>query len=204
MIKYIDKDRTYISDEVSFGEDIIIYPNVTIEGISIIGDNTIIYPGCYIKNSIIGSNCEIYDSHIIDSSIGDFCNIGPYSSIHSRVKIGNHNRIGSFVELKNTTTSDNTKIPHLSYVGDAEIGSGVNIGAGVITANFDGINKNKTIIHDRVFVGCNSNLIAPIEINEDSLIGAGSTITKEVPKNSLAIARAKQVNKKDYYKKKKD
>lgn len=201
MTKYIDKNNTYISEEVTFGENVIIYPNVTIEGISIIGNNTKIYPGTFIRNSIVGSDCEIYNSHIVDSSIGDSTTVGPYANIHGKVKIGKHNRIGSFVELKNTVTADSTKIPHLSYIGDAEIGGGVNIGAGVITANYDGVNKNKTVICDNVFVGCNTNLIAPVEIKENSFIAAGSTITKDVPKDSLAIARAKQVNKTDYYKK---
>ncbi len=203
MVKYIDRNNTYISEEVNIGSDVIIYPNVTIEGISIIGDNTVIYPGCFIKNSIIGANCEIYNSQIIDSSIGDMSLIGPFAHIHSKVKIGNKNKIGSFVELKNISTGNNTKIPHLSYIGDAEIGNNVNIGAGVITANFDGINKNKTVIHDDSFIGCNVNLVAPIEIGENVLVAAGSTITKNVPANSLSIAREKQVNKKNYYRKNK-
>ncbi len=203
MVKYIDKNNTYISEEVSIGIGVVIYPNVTIEGISIIGDNTIIYPGCFIKNSIIGSSCEIYNSHIIDSSIGDFTLVGPYANIHNKVKIGNKNKVGSFVEIKNTTTGNNTKIPHLSYIGDAVIGDGVNIGAGAITANFDGLNKNKTVIRDNSFIGCNVNLVAPVEIGENTLVAAGSTITKNVPANSLSIAREKQVNKKNYYKKNK-
>ena len=203
MVKFIDKNNTYISEEVSTGIGVVIYPNVTIEGISIIGDNTIIYPGCFIKNSIIGSNCEIYNSHIIDSSIGDFTIVGPYANVHNKVKIGNNNKVGSFVELKNTITGNNTKIPHLSYIGDAVIGTEVNIGAGAITANYDGLNKNKTVIKDSSFIGCNVNLVAPVEIGENALVAAGSTITKNVPANSLSIAREKQVNKKNYYKKNK-
>lgn len=203
MVKYIDKNNTYISEEVRIGTDVIIYPNVVIEGLSLIGDNTVIYPGCFIKSSIIGANCEIYNSQIVDSSIGDSTLVGPYANIHNKVKIGNNNKIGSCVELKNTVTGNNTKIPHLSYIGDAEIGSNVNIGAGAITANFDGLNKNKTVISDNSFIGCNVNLIAPLEIGENTLIAAGSTITKSVPANSLSIAREKQVNKKNYYKKNK-
>jgi len=203
VVKYIDKDNTYISEEVSIGTGVVIYPNVIIEGLSIIGDNTIIYPGCFIKSSIIGANCEIYNSQIMDSSVGDFTFIGPYANIHNKVKIGNNNKIGSCVELKNTITGNHTKIPHLSYIGDAEIGNGVNIGAGAITANFDGLNKNRTVIHDDSFIGCNVNLIAPLEIGGNTLIAAGSTITKNVPANSLSIAREKQVNKKNYYRKNK-
>lgn len=203
MTKYIDKSNTYISEDVTFGENIILYPNVIIEGVSIIGNNTIIYPGCFIKNSIIGDYCTIYNSQIIDSSIGDCSVIGPYSYIHDKVKVGKNNRIGSFVELKNTSTGNSTKIPHLSYIGDAQLGTNINIGAGTITANFDGISKNRTVINDNSFIGCNSNLIAPVEIGNNSLIAAGSTITKNVPDNSLSIARAKQVNKRNYYKKNK-
>ena len=203
MTKFIDKNNTYISEDVTFGEEVIIYPNVIIEGVSIIGNNTIIYPGCFIKNCIIGDNCIIYNSQIIDASIGDYTVVGPYANIHDKVKIGKNNRIGSFVELKNLNTGNNTKIPHLSYIGDAELGRNINIGAGAITANFDGISKNKTIINDNSFIGCNSNLIAPVEIGCNSLIAAGSTIIKNVPENSLSIARAKQVNKRNYYKKNK-
>lgn len=200
MIRYIDKNNTYIDSEVTIGDNTTIYPNVIIEGKSIIGENVIIHMGTYIKDSIIGDNTIIYNSQIKNSIIGKDNIIGPYAHIRENNNTGNNVKIGSFVELKNSIVKDNSKIPHLSYIGDAEIGENVNIGCGVITANYDGKNKHKTIIKDKAFIGCNVNLIAPVTIEENSLVAAGSTITDDVPANALAIARSRQTNKANYNK----
>src|SRR5699024_6809529 len=127
--------------------------------------------------------------------------IGPYAHIRPESDIGNHVRIGNFVEIKKSNISDEAKIPHLSYIGDATIGERVNIGSGTITVNYDGKNKHETIIGDDSFVGCNSNLVAPVTIEPGAYIAAGSTITKDVPHDTLAIGRAKQENKQNYVKK---
>lgn len=156
--------------------------------------------GTYIKDSIIGDNTVIYNSQIKNSSIGENNIIGPYAHIRENNKTGNNVKIGSFVELKNSIVNNNSKIPHLSYIGDSEIGEHVNIGCGVVTANYDGKNKHKTIIKDNAFIGCNVNLIAPVTIEENALVAAGSTITDDVPANALAIARSRQTNKEDYNK----
>lgn len=202
-MKIIDKKNTYIDKSVKIGKNTVIYPNVIIEGNTIIGSDCIIYPGCYIKNSNIANNNIIYTSYIIESFIGSNNTIGPYANIRANNKIKDNNKIGAFVELKNNTINNNTKIPHLSYIGDSEIGSGVNIGCGVITANYDGVNKNKTIIEDKAFIGCNVNLVAPVKIGENSLIAAGSTITEDVEDHALAIARNRQTIKPHYNKSKK-
>lgn len=202
MTKYINKDLSIVSDQVSFGENVIIYPNVYIEGVCIIGDNVTIYPGVYIKDSIIGNDCTIRETQLIDSCIGDNCLIGPYTNIHSNTKIGSNNKIGSFVEIKKSTIGDNNKILHHAYIGDAIMESNINIGAGVITANYNGKIKNNTIIHSNSFIGCNTNLISPIEIGENCFIAAGSTITKKLKKNTFAISRSKQINKRRKHRKK--
>lgn len=200
MIKYIDKNTVYIDDTAIIEDGVIIYPNVIIEGNSKIKKNSIIHMNSYIKNSIIEESTIVYSSHIVDSKIGPFNKIGPYSNIRENTVTSSNVKIGSFTETKNSIIDENTKIPHLSYVGDSIVGKNVNIGCGVITANYDGRQKNKTIIKDDVFIGCNSNLIAPITLEKKSKVAAGSTIYENVPANSLAIARERQVNKENYHK----
>lgn len=195
MVKYIDKNNTYIDSSVEIAEGTTIYPNVMIEGESKIGKNCIIHMGCYIKDSIIGDNTVIYSSHIEYSNIGNDCNIGPFAHIRNNNIIGNEVKIGSFVEIKNNKIGNKSRVPHLSYVGDAFIGENVNVSCGVITANFDGKKKHQTIIEDNAFIGCNTNLVAPLKIEKNSIIGAGSTITEDVPCNTMAIARAQTVIK---------
>lgn len=199
-MKLIDKNTTYIEKSVKIGENTIIYPNVTIEGKTIIGDNCIIHNGSYIKDSIIGDNNTIYSSYIMGSKLGNNNQIGPFANIRPNNDIKDNIKIGSFVELKNSIINSGTKIPHLSYVGDSEVGSNVNIGCGVITANYDGKNKYKTVIEDNVFIGCNSNLVAPLTLHKHSFVAAGSTVTDNVNENALCIARARQVNKDNYNK----
>ncbi len=195
MSMLMDPKTTYIDDTVILGENCTIYPNVMIKGNSVIGKNTVIYMGSYIEDSIIGENNIIYTSYIMNSAIGDDNVIGPYAHIRAGNHIANKNKIGSFVELKNSDIKNNVKIPHLSYVGDTSVGNHVNIGAGVKVANYDGKEKYRTVIHDKVFVGCNSVLVAPVTLSKESYIAAGSIITENVPEHSLAIARERQINK---------
>lgn len=184
-----------IDDEVIMGENVLIRPNTIISGKCIIGDNVILGPNSEIINSEVGDNSKIHHSLVIDSKIGCNVTIGPFAHLRNNACIENEVRIGNYVEVKNSKIMPNTKISHLSYIGDSEIGKNVNIGAGVITANYDGKNKNKTLIGDNSFIGSNSTLIAPLKIENNSLIAAGSTINKDVPADSLAIARTYQINK---------
>lgn len=200
MIKFIDKGSCYIDSNVKIGEGSIIYPNVVIEGNSVIGDNCIIGPGCFIKDSNIGANSKIYCSHIFDSVIESNVNVGPYAFIHDGVSVSSYCKVGSFVEVKNSSIDSCSKVSHLSYIGDSTIGNNVNVGAGVVTANFDGVNKNKTVIKDGAFIGSNSTLIAPVSVGSNSVVGASSCITDDVTDDSLSIARSRQVNKDSYYK----
>ena len=199
MVKYIDKNNCYIDDSVKIGDGSVVYPNVVIEGNCVIGSNCVIGPGCFIKNSNIGDNTCVYCSHIFNSVILNNVSVGPYSYIREGVSVSPHCRVGSFVEIKNSSIDSCSKVPHLSYIGDTSIGSNVNIGAGVVTANFDGVLKNKTVIEDNCFIGSNSCLIAPLNIGKNSVVGASSCITDDVPSSSLSIARCRQINKVDYF-----
>jgi bifunctional UDP-N-acetylglucosamine pyrophosphorylase/glucosamine-1-phosphate N-acetyltransferase len=193
-VTLIDPNSTYIGADVSIGQDTIIYPGNYIEGNAVIGEECILYPNSRISNSTIGNGVEIQSSVIIDSTIGNETTVGPFAYIRPESKIGSKVRIGDFVEIKKSTIDDNTKVSHLTYIGDAEVGKNCNFGCGTVVVNYDGKNKHKTIIGDNSFIGCNTNLVSPVEVKNNTYIAAGSTITKEVPEGNLAIARAKQTN----------
>jgi bifunctional UDP-N-acetylglucosamine pyrophosphorylase/glucosamine-1-phosphate N-acetyltransferase len=197
-VTLIDPQQTYIGPDVEIGQDTIIYPGTIISGPSRIGDSCIIGPQSELNQVNVGHHTEIKHSVVAESGIGDETTVGPFAYIRPGTKIGNQCRIGDFVELKNAQVSHGAKIPHLSYVGDALIGAGANIGCGAITVNYDGINKHKTIVEDGSFIGCNVNLVAPVTIGKDSFVAAGSTITDSVPKESFAIARQRQITKENY------
>lgn len=202
MINIIDKNNTYIADSVKIGDNCTIYPNVVIEGDTIIGNNTIIYMGSYIKDSDIGDDNMIYTSYILNSKLGNNNQIGPYAYIREGNIIGNNNRLGSFVEFKENTIGNGNKIPHLSYVGNATVKDNVHMGCGSITVNKKVNSKTgereNTILLDNSFIGCNVNLLAPVTIGKNAVVAAGSTITNDVPDNSLAIARERQTIKENY------
>lgn len=197
-VTIIDPSHTYIGSDVKIGQDTIIHPGVIIKGHTVIEEDVEIGSGTEITNCIIGQSTVIKKSVLIDSEIGCNVEVGPYAYIRPETKLESHVKIGHFVEVKKSTIDENSKIPHLSYIGDTEIGKNVNVGCGTITVNFDGKEKHKTTIADDVFIGCNSNLVAPVDIGEGSYIAAGSTITKNVPEDSLSIARARQENKEGY------
>ncbi|MBI4656163.1 MAG: bifunctional UDP-N-acetylglucosamine diphosphorylase/glucosamine-1-phosphate N-acetyltransferase GlmU [Elusimicrobia bacterium] len=192
-VTILDPDNTYIDETVKIGRDTVIYPGVHIRGGTIIGKNCKIGPAGLIDDCKISDNVEIkFACCIYSSRIRENSAIGPFSSVRPGSDIGPGAKIGNFSEVKKSRIGKKSKVPHLSYIGDTEMGSGVNIGAGTITCNYDGVNKYKTIIKNRVFVGSNTNLIAPVKIGEKAYIAAGSTITRNVPPHVLAIARAKQ------------
>ena len=174
-----------------------------IKGKTIIGSNCIIDMNSNIEDSIIKDDVTIKNSTIIDSHIDEFTTIGPYAYLRPKSNIGKNVKIGDFVEVKNAKIGNNSKASHLTYIGDAEVGEDVNIGCGVVFVNYDGKNKFKSIVKDKAFIGSNSNLVAPVTIEEGGYIATGSTITNDVPKYSLAIARERQIVKKDWVKNKK-
>lgn len=201
-VTIIDPDSTYIDSEAKIGMDTIIYPNTIIEGRSVIGEDCIIGPNSRIVSSHLGNDVEFINSVILESTVDNEAKVGPFAYIRPESRIGRKVKIGDFVEIKKAIIGDKTKIPHLSYVGDAEIGKNVNMGCGSIVVNYDGKKKHKTFVGDNAFVGCNSNLVSPVVVGNNSYVAAGSTITDEVPENSLAIARNRQVNKEDWINKK--
>ena len=193
-VTIIDPNNTYIGVDVKIGQDTIIYPGNVIEGDTVIGESCVIYPNSRVNNSIIEEGVEIQSSVILDSKIGKNTTVGPFAYIRPESNIGNSVRIGDFVEIKKSTIGDNTKVSHLTYIGDAEVGTSCNFGCGTVVVNYDGKKKHKTKIGNNVFIGCNTNLVAPVEVKDNSYTAAGSTITKEVPEGSLAVARARQKN----------
>nr|WP_312578681.1 bifunctional UDP-N-acetylglucosamine diphosphorylase/glucosamine-1-phosphate N-acetyltransferase GlmU [Sedimentibacter sp.] len=195
-VTLIDPDNTYIEDGVIIGSDTIIYPGVILEDNTSIGSHCIIGPNSRIINSDIKDNVNVESSKVIESYIDDNTTVGPFAYLRPGTKLGKNVKIGDFVEVKKSVIGDNSKSSHLSYIGDAEVGKNVNIGCGVVFVNYDGKNKNKTIVGDGAFIGSNSNLVAPVTINDCGYVACGSTITKNVETDDLAIARARQVNKK--------
>ena len=200
-VTLVDPTNTYIAPNAVIGRDTTIYPNVTIKSNTVIGEDCQIKPNSYLENVQIGNGVKVLSSTISDSKIGDYTSVGPYSHIRNNCELGKHVRVGNFVELKNTTYGDGSKTAHLSYLGDTEVGSNTNIGCGTITVNYDGKNKYKTKIGSDAFIGCNSNLIAPLEIGDGAVVAAGTTVTEDAPDDTLVIARVKQENKMGYAKK---
>lgn len=200
-VTIIDTDSTYIDTHVTIGRDVTIYPGVHLRGTTTIGNLATIGPNTEIEDSQIDDGSRVRQSVVIKSAIGQATQVGPFAYIRPGSVIGNNVKIGDFVEIKNASIGNESKVSHLSYIGDAEVGQSVNIGCGTVTVNYDGKHKYKTIIEDNSFIGCNSNLVAPVTVAENSYIAAGSTITNDVPNNSLAIARSRQVNKLNYIKK---
>ena len=199
-VTIVNPDNTYIGPDVKIGMDTTIYPGAIIEGNTTIGQKCIIGQGCRLMDMKIGDGVEIWDSTCLKSEIGDNSSIGPYAYLRPGSVIGKKCKIGDFVEVKNATMGDGSKASHLSYIGDATIGQGVNIGCGTITVNYDGKTKTRTVVEDDAFIGCNSNLIAPVAVGKGAYIAAGSTITDDVPSDTLAIARERQTNKEGWVK----
>lgn len=197
-VSFINPANTYIGVDVKIGQDTVIQPGVMLEGNTVIGEDCYIGANSHIIDSQVGNRTTIDASVVEESVIGDDVKVGPYAHIRPATNVGNHAKVGNFVELKKTTLGEGAKASHLTYLGDAEIGADVNIGCGTITVNYDGVNKFKTIIGDRSFIGCNANLVAPVTVGADTYVAAGTTVTKEVPQFALAIGRSRQENKENY------
>ena len=199
-VSMVNPDTITIGHDVIIEEGVKILPNTTITGNTHVKKNSVIGPNTELNDAIIEEDTIVKHSLVYDSYVGKRSRIGPFSHVRDKTVIGEKNRVGNFVEMKNTKTKENTKASHLSYIGDSTVGKNVNFGCGSITVNYDGVKKHTTKIGDDVFIGCNVNLVAPIDVSDNVFIAAGSTVTKNVPKGSLAIARNRQINKEDYYK----
>lgn len=203
-----------IEEEVRIGEGTVLDGSVIIRRGSVIGENAYVgtgsvidnstleaessVSGCNIKNSTVAAGAEVLNSVLDGAYVGEGTHVGPFAYLRPKANIGKNVRVGDFVEVKNANVGDGTKISHLTYVGDSDVGERVNFGCGTVISNYDGKNKFRTVIGDDCFIGCNTNLVAPVTVEDGAYIAAGSTITETVPENSLAIARARQVNKESW------
>lgn len=198
-VTLVDPQNTYIEAGVQIGQDTVIEPGAYLKGNTVIGEDVVIGMNTTIIDSQIADGVEITQSVIEESTVKEGADIGPHSHLRPESIIGEDVHIGNYVEIKKSTIGAETKVGHHTYVGDAEVGKNVNIGCGVVFANYDGTKKSKSIVGDNSFIGSNSNLVAPVIIGEESFVAAGSTITDEIPKKGMGIARARQVNKEDFY-----
>jgi bifunctional UDP-N-acetylglucosamine pyrophosphorylase/glucosamine-1-phosphate N-acetyltransferase len=200
-VTIVDPETTFIDSDVQIGADSTIYPSVQIYGESVLGDDVTIHSFSRISNSKIGARTTVLEGCIVvDSALGEDVSAGPYAHLRMGTSIADKAKVGNFVEIKKSALGTGTKSMHLAYLGDATIGKNVNIGAGVITCNYDGVNKNPTVIEDGAFVGTDSQLIAPVRIGKDAYVAAGSSVTDDVPPDALAIGRGRQVNKEGWVK----
>ena len=193
-----DVENCYVSPQAEVGAGAVLMPGTMILGQSAVGDACVIGPNTLLDNARIGAGTRVNSSQIYDSTIGANGTVGPFAYIRPGCVIGDKTRIGDFVELKNSTIGDGTKVSHLTYVGDSDVGKSVNFGCGTVTVNYNGLKKYRTVIGDNAFIGCNTNLVAPVSVGDNAYTGAGTTITEDVPSGALAIGRPRQVNKKDW------
>ena len=193
-VEFVDIHSAYISAEAEIGKGTLIGPCVTIEGKTVIGENSQILQNSRLKDAVIGNGVEIQSSVVLESSIGDKTKVGPFAYVRPGSTVGKECKVGDFVEVKNSTMGDGTKASHLTYIGDSDVGKNVNLGCGVVFVNYDGTNKYRSTIGNGAFIGCNTNLVSPVNVADGAYIAAGSTVTDDVPEDALCIARARQRN----------
>ena len=199
-VTIMDPMSVFIDEMVSVGADTIIYPFTWLEGATSIGSGCGIGPNTRLQNTSVGNETVIQFSYTHECKIGNHVTVGPFVHIRPDTVLADQVKVGNFVEVKNSVVGSGTKLPHLSYIGDADLGEGINIGCGTVTVNYDGKKKHRTVIEDHAFVGCNANLVAPVTVGNGAYVAAGSTITKNVPPDALGVARARQANLADWVK----
>ena len=200
-VTVVDPASTFVEPTVTIASDTVIYPFTWLGGDTVIGNDCRIGPNTRLTNVKVGDKTEIHFSYAHDCEIGSGVTVGPFAHIRPDTVLADKVKVGNFVEVKNSKIGEGSKLPHLSYIGDTDMGSGVNMGCGTITVNYDGKKKHRTTIQDGAFVGCNTNLVAPVTVGKEAYVAAGSTITKEVPDGALGVARAKQNNLEGWVKK---
>lgn len=193
-----DPFSVHIDDSVTIGKGSIIYPMNYLRGNTKIGENVILYSYCDLTDTLVGDGTDIRATYAVSAKIGKKCTLGPFACLRKGAIIGNGCRVGDFVEIKNSTLEQDVKAAHLAYIGDSYVGENTNVGCGAIFANYDGKVKRSVIVGKNVFIGCNTNLVAPLEIDDGAYIAAGSTVTQNVPGNALCIARARQIVKNEW------
>ncbi len=198
-VTMLDPSSVRIESGVELASDVTLYPGVILEGETRVGQGCVVHAYCHLSNAVLEEDVLVDHCSVIrDSRIGAGARVGPFAHLRAGAEIGSQARIGNFVEVKKSSIGDGSKASHLTYLGDAVLGKGVNVGAGTITCNYDGVRKNRTVIDDGVFIGSNSQLIAPVKVGEGAYVAAGSTVTEDVPSGALAIARSRQSNKLDW------
>lgn len=194
-VTMIDPDTVHLGADVVIGQDTVLYPSVILEGKTVIGSHCHIGPNTRLTDCEVGEGTEVANSVGVESRIGCNTHVGPFAYLRPNSSVGSNVKIGDFVEIKNANIGDGTKVAHLTYVGDADVGERVNFGCGTVVVNYDGTNKHRTTIGDDAFIGCNTNLVSPVTVHRGAYTAAGSTITDEVPEGALAIARSRQTVK---------
>lgn len=197
-VTILDPASTFIGSEVQLSRDVVLEPYTILKGKTRIAEDVILGPQTTLENCVCEAGCEVTHTVAKDAVIGPQCIVGPFAYLRPGTVLASKVKVGDFVEIKNSQIGEGSKVPHLSYVGDSQVGKSVNIGAGTITCNYDGVKKYKTLIGDNVFIGSNTNLVAPVEIGEGAITGAGSTITKNVPAHALAVERSTQKMKENW------
>lgn len=200
-ITIYDPTTTYIDLEVEIEQGAQIYPMVLLRGKTKIGKNALVFPNCELIDTVVGENVDIRSTFATEATIGKNATVGPFACLRKGANIGAYCRIGDFVEVKNSNVGDGAKMAHLAYVGDSDIGENTNVGCGSVFANYNGKTKNRCTVGDNVFIGANTNLVAPVTVNSGAFIAAGSTITRDVPAGNLCIARSRQVFKENWERK---
>ena len=188
-VTFLDIDTVFIDDGVKIGEGTVIEPCVQIRGKTEIGANCLIGQNSRVENSILSDNVNILSSVVLESKIGSGTNVGPFAYLRPNSVVGRNCKIGDFVEVKNSTLGDGTKASHLTYIGDSDLGNDINLGCGVVFVNYDGTNKYRSTIEDGAFIGCNTNLVSPVNVGKGAYIAAGTTVTKNVPEDGVHSRR---------------
>lgn len=191
-VDFIDINQAYIDETVKIGKGTVIYPCVVLKGETVIGENCLIGQNTRIEDSTIGNGTDIQSSVILESTVGEETHVGPFAYMRPNSHVGSHCKVGDFVEVKNSTLGDGAKSSHLTYIGDSDVGKDVNLGCGVVFVNYNGHSKSRCVVEDGAFVGCNSNLVAPVKVGAKAYIAAGSTVTKDVPAGALRISRVRE------------
>ena len=203
-VQVLDTNSVYIDPRVTIGEGTMLLPGTILRGETKIGKNCTIGPNAMIRDCTVGDDTEVNASQLNESTVGSGTTVGPFAYVRPHCTIGDKVRVGDFVEIKNSVIGSGTKISHLTYVGDSDCGERINFGCGTVTTNYDGFKKYRCTIGDDSFIGCNTNLIAPVTVGKGSYIAAGSTVTEDVPEDALAVARARQVNKEEWARKRRE
>ena len=193
-VNFIDIENVYIDEGVIIGAGTTVYPGVILEGKVVIGENVLLGQNTRIKDSTVGDGTDIWSSVIIESQVGKNTHVGPFAYMRPNSKVGDDCKVGDFVEIKNSSFGNGTKASHLTYIGDSDLGDGINLGCGVVFVNYNGTSKFRSVVEDGAFIGCNTNLVSPVHVGKKAYIAAGSTITEDVPDGALSVARERQKN----------